>query len=81
MIEILFCMHVVLLFSAWFTSGCMVEPVLFLCMSFCICCSPPGLPVGTWLNYFVGMSYPVLLSAWFTSGHVIEPVLVMHVSD
>ena len=29
MIELLFCMHVVLLLSAWFTSGHVIEPVLF----------------------------------------------------
>ena len=29
MIELLFCMHVILLLSAWFTSGHVIEPVLF----------------------------------------------------
>ena len=29
MIELLFCMHVFLLLSAWFTRGHVIEPVLF----------------------------------------------------
>ena len=33
MIELLFCMHVVLLLSAWFTSGYMIEPVLLMHVS------------------------------------------------
>ena len=41
MIELLFCMHVVLLLSAWFTSGREIEPVLF-CIPVVLCCSPPG---------------------------------------
>ena len=49
MIELLFCMHVVLLLSAWFTSGHVIEPVL-ICIQVVLSYSLPGLPVGKCLS-------------------------------